>query len=801
MNELLNTLFGLGNDALGFGSPDAQVSFVHPLESWIFMTAFMVIAGGVWWSYRSVPGRAPWRLILGIARFLIVSILFTFALGPMIEQTKVHTEQDWAMVLIDRSSSLDTRDVSSAGPTSPFISREEQLMNMLGDTDDRWDALAENKRVVWMGFDSGASTIHIGPPPEVDALASANGHQTNINAAIEQALIESAARPMSAIVVISDGRSLDQIDPELIHTLESARIPVFTVPLGRSDPMPDLGISSVEFPKAAFADDLIPIRVMLSASGIIDSKTLVDSFGQDLRLELIDHTTGELLDSTRIESSHLGLDDASGQTNPSPLILNHTPNQAGEHGYDLVIRSEASAGAPVDLNSTNDQSSISLSVVDRPMRVLYIDGYPRWEHRYLKNLLLREQSIVSSSLLLSSSRSYMQEGDEIISAIPSSLEQWEPIDVIIIGDVRPQLFSEQQLETMLEHITKHGAGVLWIAGQSSTPNSWLDTPLGALLPMSQAKDGSQLGAWGSPITMRSTDEANRLGLLGLNDERTGWLDRLSEPSTGWSNLQWAYDLKQTNLKLGVSVLAVAQSISDTSTQSPGSPLVTLLRYGSGKSIFVGTDEIWRWRYGRGEDLPERFWLPIIRSLGRGTIDRRAASASLTLSPSTPQPGVPTQITLHLFDQTHIDTLPDELTVELRSASSNQDPSAVTLRGTGDTRTGTWIPRFQGIYNASLQGMDHQLSQISATARVILEADESRILDTDHAFLEKLATDTGGAMIDPVDFSTIPAMMPNRTRTIALPPEQASLWDRPIVLILLVLLLTIEWIGRRLMRLA
>ncbi|MBL4698746.1 MAG: hypothetical protein JKX70_07920, partial [Phycisphaerales bacterium] len=518
-----------------------------------------------------------------------------------------------------------------------------------------------------------------------------------------------------------------------------------------------------------------------------------------LQLQLIDHATGEVLDSSVIEPTNLGLDP---QEDTQWVTLSHTPTSVGNRQYDVVV-SSTTGSIQWDINQSNNIATVELLVVDRPMRVLYVDGYPRWEHRYLKNLLLRERSIVSSSMLLASSRRYVQEGDELISSLPATLEDWEPFDVIILGDVRPGLFSQQQLDSLLEHITTHGAGVLWIAGPSATPSAWLDSSISPLLPMHSDAGGSQtiIHAWDSPVTMRSTDEADRLGILGLNADRDGWFDRLSDPATGWSKLQWAIELDESSLKPGVSILARAQTAQSGTNTGQGSPIITMMRYGAGRSIFVGTDEIWRWRYGRGEDLPERFWLPLIRTLGRGTIDRRAASARLSISPTDPIPGQPTQITMRLFDQSLIDSMSNEVRVEIRSALETDEPQTVVLRGSGDARVGTWIPDQPGRFEAKPMGLDLELSSLTARARVLDGSDEKRMLDTDHAALAEITAWSGGSMVSAANFDTIPSMLPNRMRSISSAPKRSSLWDRPIVLIILVLLLSSEWIGRRALRLA
>lgn len=787
MNDLLNFLFGLGasgdGQSLGFGTPDAQLVFVHAIPSWAIVLVIILLASVSVWSYRAIPGGKAVRAMLAFSRAVVLGILLLLALGPRIEQTIIETEPDWVLVLLDRSGSLEIPDAPGAS-----VTREEQLRSMLASASDEWGRLGEDKRVLWIGFDDQRRTLSEDPRLDPETLESPSGQGTDIDAAIRDALRRVAARPISAIVLVSDGRSTRPIDPELIESLADRQIPIISVPLGDADPIRDLAIERVEHPDAVFAKDLAPIRVHLSGRGMREEDLTRDP----IFVELVDHERNEVLDRVPVTPDQLGL----GTDEAAPVTLMHTPVGDGERRLDLRIVSD---GAVLDLNAGNDAQSISMRVVERPLRVLYIDGYPRWEHRYLKFMLLREPSIVSSSMLLSATRRYIQEGDELIASLPGTLEEWEPFDVIILGDVRAELFSSQQLETLREHILTRGAGLLWIAGPSAVPDAYLGTPLSSLLPMRSDAGGSQSvsQAWGEPVTMRATPEATRLGVLRLSDDGDGWLERLSSPDTGWSKLQWAQALDPSSFKPGVSVLAHARAV-DSGEQAP---IMTMMRYGAGVSAYVATDEIWRWRYGRGEDLPERFWLPIVRALGRGTVARRAAPAQLVVTPSEPGVAQATQITLRVFDQQRIEALPERVRVRIGSLADRGEPVEIELAGVGDTRTGVWVPGRPGNFEIRPLGLDTDMVAISQRTRVFDHADERRTLDADHTTLVHLATETDGWVAEPDSFAAIPDQLPNRARTLVTPPRRASLWDRPIVLIVLISLLTFEWIGRRALRLA
>jgi hypothetical protein len=68
-------------------------------------------------------------------------------------------------------------------------------------------------------------------------------------------------------------------------------------------------------------------------------------------------------------------------------------------------------------------------------------------------------------------------------------------------------------------------------------------------------------------------------------------------------------------------------------------------------------------------------------------------------------------------------------------------------------------------------------------------------------LERLAALSGGRMIAPNELSQLSKWLPNRRVRLAGEPEVETLWDTPLALIVVVGLATMEWVGRRMLRLA
>ena len=79
-------------------------------------------------------------------------------------------------------------------------------------------------------------------------------------------------------------------------------------------------------------------------------------------------------------------------------------------------------------------------------------------------------------------------------------------------------------------------------------------------------------------------------------------------------------------------------------------------------------------------------------------------------------------------------------------------------------------------------------------------DELRRPETDHEMLQTLAAETGGRVIPPDELGGLADLLPNRSvRTIN--PLTERIWDTPLAFALVLLVITGEWIGRKLIRLA
>ncbi|MDX2115254.1 MAG: hypothetical protein SFZ24_06475 [Planctomycetota bacterium] len=775
MTDLLTRLLDI--ETLRLGAEGVGLGFERPIPAWAWggIVGAAVLLGV--WSYTRLAGPAWGRLSLGLLRAGLLIVLMVLISGPQLVQRSESVERDWVLVLADRSASMTIADVEGEGASRR--TRDAQLRSAVGESRGTWEALSKGRVVQWLGFAEGAFELGAGGAEggtgPVD-FGEPTGRRTSLGPALDQALARAAARPLAAVVVLSDGRSVSEPTRGALRRLQSDRVPVFAVPLGSAEPVSDVAVRRVDVPRLAFVDDVTPVRVELEKLGGEGSAAAL--------VRLVDRATGQVLDERRVE-----MDESS-----ASVVLTTRSDQPGARTWGVEVIPEGT-----DLIAGNNAAEAAIELVDRPMRLLYIDGYPRWEQRYLKNLMIREKSIVCSTLLLSPQRRYLQEGDVEIDALPSSIEEWAAYDAVVLGDVSPEVFTDEQMLQLREHVSRRGAGLLWIAGEAATPMLWFDTPLGDLLPFGkEATDGSAVGA---PVHVTPTATARRLGLLQLGESADEpWPAELADGSTAWSALRWAQRLDRERLKPTAEVLA--------ETTEDGWPLVLSMRYGAGRVLYVATDEIWRWRYGRGETLPERFWLQMLRLQGRESLSRAGRSATLELTPRRTDVEQPVRVAVELLDQQLADGAPGSLAVRVtRKPGPGDGPGGATaaelvLRPEqGDRRTyaaiwlapeaGTWVAE---PVDALLAGMG-----LSAEAVISLPDDELRHPETDHGALARLAEETGGAVLEASDLSSLPERIPNRSLRL-LNETTESLWDTPLALLVVVLLATLEWVGRRVIRL-
>ncbi len=746
----------LGIDSIPADATDITLSWQSPMAPWAIACCALAAGTAAWLTYRKLQASRRSVLALGTLRGLLLMALVACLAGPQWTHTVRELERDCVVVLVDRSRSMQVTD----GP----VSRDASVRDMLGDA--VWTRLAQERFVEWLGFH--------GTPVPFDPLdpGTPDGWATDIGSALAAAQRAAGGRPLAGIVLISDGRSQRPVPRELLRDLKSKSIPVSVIPVGSADAVADIAVTDAEGPARAFVRDQVPVTAVVQVRGSPPESAMV--------VELVDADSGRVLDARTVTPGEF----ADGRLETT---LVSSPTDAGRARWSVRVR-PLDADGPKDLSPGNDERRVDIELVDRPLRVLYIEGYPRWEYRYLKNMLVREPSVEASVMLLSADRDFAQEGNAPLYRLPQTREEFSAYDLFVLGDVPAGALSPTQVSEIATAVSERGAGLLWLAGERSTPLSWVGTPLEDLVPI---RIGTSVERIDEPVGLEPTIAARRAGVMRLADSSADWPASLAE-------LEWVQRIDASQLKPATEVLARAVGASG----GDGWPAVLSMRFGSGQVIYVGTDETWRWRRGVGETYQERFWLQLLRFLARHSVDAGGRVAALEADARMVEVARGTVLRLVVTDAKVAEAVGDTAVEARAERIDGGAAQVIQLRrssGAGEAVwAATWSPDEPGVWRIRVE--DGRIGQAEATVESVRGDLESADPSSDHPQLRAIAESTGGLVIGREGLDAIPDLIPRRASDSAQSTTD-PLTRSPAALAIIILLLAAEWIGRRAVRLA
>jgi uncharacterized membrane protein len=614
----------------------------------------------------------------------------------------------------------------------------------------------------------------VAPASERITASEPTGLATNLAGAIRGAFEACTDAHLAAIILVTDGQPTQQDDWDQVARLATSRgAPLFALITGSTLPPPDLALERVHMPQHAYVRDNVSCAFRIQTAGLAPQTPL----------EVLIRNR----DDSRVLASGTFVAGASGEPVEGELLLDPLP----EGRYELFVEARP---VPGELLLGNNTRQVLLDVVEDRTRVLYVDGYPRFEYRFLKNTLLREPSVVLSSLLLSADEGFIQEGDEPIRRFPVSEEELAEYDVILLGDVDPRAgwITSGQLDLVADFVARHGGGLGFIAGERFCPQHFQRTPLESLLPVdpggqNQGEPTLETHRPYKPQPTAAGRESPILRILNEDADREAFFERLP----AW---HWASAVR--GLRPGAEVLLEHPTLM---VQDQHIPLLAVKRHGAGLVLYQGSDDSWRWRRQQGEGFFDAYWLQIVRALALQKQFPQPAEVTLRPSRTVVDPQDTVTLSLTIDDVTAAAQLPDRVQVQVRQAGLGAlDQVELRRLAAGSQHfQGTFQPRgvgqFEVVFETSAYGLAVE------PARTVLEVQpqwlEQRQPQANRALLEELAERTGGRVFEPQSAQDLPPAIPARRFTVPNDLTE-SLWDSKLALLLAVPPLMTEWILRK-----
>jgi len=779
MRTWLEKLCGLEAIHLDGGAPLA-LEWESAAPRWVVFAIACALLTGIAATYRPTARQAPRRLIPAILRALAFTVLMVLASQPALVLQRERIEHAEVALLVDVSASMAHADRSpdSANRKSrltqavdALCTRESAALGALA-SNNHVSLYAVGDRIQQLGWvQSPADLPNV--REQLHAL-SAGAPATRLAAGLDELLGERSDARLAAVVVISDGQDQSRAHSQsVIEHAQARKTPIVVVPMGTAQEPANLELGALAVTGGANAGDLVAVRAQLTVRGV-SAPCAVDA-------ALIDEETGATLATARIPL------DAG--TRSADVELFALPARAG----GLPLRIDVS---PLE-NEHDIADNVARGVVqvrDEQLRVLYVEGYPRYEYRYLVNALLREPTIRLSCLLLSADEDFAQEGTDPIRRFPETAEELADFDVIVLGDVDPHAHwaSPAQLQLLAEHIAQ-GGGFAVIAGERHVPREFRGTALEALLPVKLARANLL-----AEQTSSTGGYSPRMTPAGSDSTLLRWRPVAEENAALFHGLPALYWCAPT-----VGCRPGAEVLLEHPTAHAGDdplPMLVVGRFGAGHTLFQATDDTWRWRRHRGELLHDSYWVRALRSLAAGRAAHGYDAIELRVEPAVARLGERVRVHALVRDSRLAAQLPHQLTLVLRDAHGQVQQECV-LPPVDAAQTTTFaaslVPRSAGVFDLDLAEHPAEPDTGAAQRRLRVEPDdaEARHIAADHDYLRALAEATGGREIPLAELAEAFAAIEDRSRRT--PDDlRETLWDTPLSMALIVLLLAAEWVARR-----
>lgn len=598
----------------------------------------------------------------------------------------------------------------------------------------------------------------------VDVLR-ADAPATRIGDSLRQLASESSGLPLGAVILATDGAdNAGGIDLETISELRNRRIPVHTVAFGRERPARDIEIHDVQIPARALADSRLSAYVTLTQFGYK---------GETARLTL--RESGKILASKEITLA------ADGAQQVETLLFN-----AGTAGAKVI---EASVSVLAnEENPANNQVSRLLNVSAAKPRILYIEGEPRWEFKWIRRAVEEDRNVHLVTMLRTSQNKIYRQGienpSELEHGFPARIDEMFAYEGLIIGSVDLPYFTAAQQELIRQFADRRGGGVLFLAGRDAlSEGGWAQSSLAEILPVTLP---TRTGTFQrDPAQVELTQPGMESLICRIDEDAAKNAER-------WKKLPHLANYQDVgHPKPGALVLAEF---------SPGGrgkyPFLVTQNYGRGRTAVLATAGTWRWHMHLPlEDKSHAtFWTQLLRWLVSDTPGRVTASTPRQLLADEGR----LVLTAEVRDKSYLPA-PDAQ-VEARILGPEGIADLIELQPdphTPGVYAAEWNAVKPGTYVAeivSFRGEEELGRDVLTFLRQNGVAENFRT-SMNRTLLERLSHQTGGRFWTPGDLSKLTDEISYSEAGLTV-RETKDLWDMPVVFLVLLLLRGAEWILRR-----
>ena len=703
---------------------------------------------------------------LAVIRIAIIAVITLCLFRPVLVVKAAVPQQNFLAVLIDDSRSMQIGDHGGTDgalkPRGDFARQEfsDRHAGLL-------KALSDKFVVRTFRFSSAASR-----------LASTNdltfgGIETKLGAALDGARQELAGLPLAGMVLVSDGAdTTDAALSDAVLALKAAALPVFTVGVGKDRLERDVQIDRVATPRQALKGTSLLIDVVVRQTGFA---------GETVSLDVED--AGRIVGTQQVKLPDDG-EPASVRVrvmaaDPGPRVLTfRIPPRNGE-----VI-------------TQNNKREALLNVVDRPERILYYEGQPRFEMKFVRQAIKEDKNLQLVTLLRTAESKYYRFGvddpEHLAGGFPRTREELFAYRGLVLGSIEASAFTGDQLRMISDFVEKRGGGLLVLGGPGAfSEGGYAGTPVADVLPvvlerMARGVAGDE-GLVSTQLLVRPTraGEGHAVTQIAANEQasRERWPEL--PPLTTVNPIR--------TIKPGATALLGA-----TDDRRRDYVVLASQRYGRGKSIAQMVQDSWLWQMHAKMSLEDQTHENYWRQMLRWVVDGVPDTVDVHTLTDRVGPGETVTIVADIVDKSFVEVNDAKVVAHVRRPNGTIDdvPMQWTGEQNGEYRA-TFATKEEGLYVADVEATRGSTPLGRSTTQVRAVPSDAEYFDAamQAPRLQRIAEETGGKFYPAAAASGLPQDVQYSGRGVTT-IDELELWHMPIVLMTLLGLLFAEWGLRR-----
>ena len=711
-------------------------------------------------TYRtvSVKGRLRDRVVLTGLRMAALAVVLFCLFRPTLVVRAAVPQQNVVAVLLDDSKSMQIPDVGGQ-PRSEFLRQQFGALDQ-----PVMKALSDRFLVRVFRFSATAGRLN-----SATELGFA-GSQTKLGAALQGVREELAGLPVAGVVLVSDGADTSEASlTDALLGMKAEKLPVFTVGVGSTELSRDIQIDRVNVPRT----------VLKGASLLVDAVITQTGYsGTTVRLDVEDD--GRIVGSEEVRLPSDG--------SPATVRVRAIAADSGPRVFRFRVAPQAD-----EVVGQNNAREALIDVRDTVEKILYFEGEPRFEMKFLNRAVVDDKNVRVVSLQRTADNKFLRllvdNQDELAGGFPKTREELFAYRGLILGSVEAGAFSGDQLQMIADFVDKRGGGLLMLGGaRSFGEGGYGGTPVADALPLTIPPD-------------TRASESSLFSRLTLAPTRAGQTHAATQlaPTEAASLARWR-ELPQVTSVNAPMATKPATTVLLTGTDEQGRPQTVLASqpYGRGKAIAFLAQDSWQWQMHSTmplEDMThENYWRQLLRWLVDGVpsvIEARTTTERV-------EPGEAITVDASVVDQAFVEL--NDASVVARITRPGGGTLDVPMQWTGERDgqyTGTFISTETGAYEVNVEATRAGKTIGAGVTHVRAVPSDAEYFDpTMHEGpMRRIADETGGKFYTPATVERMAEDVRYAGRGVT-SVEERELWNMPIILILLVTLVCAEWGYRR-----